>query len=150
MEAAESISQGATTIDAAGPDPLSDLGLEILVTEKLVTRAQADIAALVVPIGDDDSEEPVIVNRGVLRVIARIIGEGVDRKNRMSHGRMAIARIIGFGPNSRHAHLALMEISADFCRPTAPDCTRCPASGFCVTSGHKEQSAAMLPLATTS
>ena len=65
-------------------------------------EAVADLAVLAVPAGidDDDSEEPVLAARGVLRVAARFTGEPtLERRNRMSDGRLAVARMIGYGPN---------------------------------------------------
>ncbi len=53
---------------------------------------------LVVPVGEaDDSEEPVLTTKGVLRVAARVTGDSVDRKNRLTDGRLAVARMIGGG-----------------------------------------------------
>lgn len=97
--------------------------------------AVADLAVLAVQsdIDDDDSEEPVLVGRGVLRVAARFTGEySLERRNRMSDGRLAIARMIGYGPNARTAHLALIELAAAVCRPEAPACSSCPLGESCV------------------
>jgi DNA (cytosine-5)-methyltransferase 1 len=97
-------------------------------------EAVADLAVLAVPAGidDDDSEEPVLVGRGVLRVAARFTGEPLERRNRMSDGRLAVARMIGYGPNARDAQLALIELATAICRPEAPACSSCPLAGTCV------------------
>jgi DNA (cytosine-5)-methyltransferase 1 len=98
-------------------------------------EAVADLAVLAVPAGidDDDSEEPVLVGRGVLRVAARFTGEPtLERRNRMSDGRLAVARMIGYGPNARDAQLALIELATAICRPEAPSCSSCPLSQACV------------------
>jgi DNA (cytosine-5)-methyltransferase 1 len=66
----------------------------------------ADLVVLTVPTNadDDDAEEPVLVGRGVLRVAARYTGENtLERKNRMTDGRLAVARMIGYGENARDA-----------------------------------------------
>lgn len=100
----------------------------------------ADLAVLVVPSGtdDDDSEEPVLSGRGVLRVAARFTGEAtLERKNRMSDGRLAVARMIGYGSHARHAHLGLIELAAAVCRPEGPDCSACPLAGDCADSTHR-------------
>jgi DNA (cytosine-5)-methyltransferase 1 len=98
-------------------------------------EAVADLAVLAVPAGidDDDSEEPVLVGRGVLRVAARFSGEPtLERRNRMSDGRLAVARMIGYGPNARDAQLALIELASAICRPEAPACSSCPLARTCV------------------
>jgi DNA (cytosine-5)-methyltransferase 1 len=98
-------------------------------------EAVADLAVLAVPAGidDDDSEEPVLVGRGVLRVAARFAGEPtLERRNRMSDGRLAVARMIGYGPDARDAQLGLVELATAICRPEAPACSSCPLAGTCV------------------
>jgi DNA (cytosine-5)-methyltransferase 1 len=98
-------------------------------------EAVADLAVLAVPAGidDDDSEEPVLVGRGVLRVAARFTGEpALERRNRMSDGRLAVARMIGYGPDARDAQLGLVELATAICRPEAPACSSCPLTGTCV------------------
>jgi len=99
--------------------------------------APADLAVLAVPsvTDDDDSEEPVLVGRGVLRVAARFIGEKtLERKNRMSDGRLAVARMIGYGDKARDAHLGLIELAAAICRPETRACDVCPLAMSCASS----------------
>lgn len=94
----------------------------------------ADLAILAVPASadDDDAEEPVLVGRGVLRVAARYTGENaLERKNQKTDGRLAIARLIGFGRNARDAQLALIEIAASICRPELQLCHACPLADAC-------------------
>jgi DNA (cytosine-5)-methyltransferase 1 len=99
-------------------------------------EAVADLAVLVVPSGtdDDESEEPVLAGRGVLRVAARFTGDILERKNTMSDGRLAIARMIGYGDNARDAHLGLVELAAAVCRPEAASCDKCPLAATCAYS----------------
>lgn len=119
---------GSVSAGEAFPDEL----LEELKASKRVPESVADFAALVVAVGgEDESEQPVIVTKGVLRVAARFTGEDVDRRNRLSDGRMAVARMIGYGEQSRRAHLALMELSSTACRPVDPECTVCPIALWC-------------------
>jgi DNA (cytosine-5)-methyltransferase 1 len=95
----------------------------------------ADLAVLVVPASkdDDDAEEPVLVGRGVLRVAARFTGEDtLERKNRMTNGRLAVARMMGYGDKARDAHLALIELAASVCRPESRSCHVCPLAARCV------------------
>ena len=120
---------------------LTDDILATAVASKILPQSTSEIAALSIQMGaEDEGEEPVIINKGVLRVVSRFIGEGVDRRNRLTDGRLALARMIGFGSQSRKAHLALMEMSNTLCRPTSPDCPRCPLSQWCAGN----QSAALL------
>jgi DNA (cytosine-5)-methyltransferase 1 len=100
-------------------------------------EALADLAVLAVPSSedDDDAEEPVLVGRGVLRVAARFTGEdNLERRNRMTDGRLAVARMIGYGDCARDAHLALIELAATVCRPEGWACTACPLSPACTTA----------------
>jgi DNA (cytosine-5)-methyltransferase 1 len=117
--------------DDGNPD-LTDELLTELVSRKAIPPAHADMASLVVGMGDEDSsEEPVIINKGVLRVAANFTGMIVHRRNRMSEGRIAVARMIGYGSDARTAHLALMELSSSLCRPADPLCGQCPLAGLC-------------------
>lgn len=127
-------------------DQLTDEVLVAAVTAKLIPQSVADIAALAVETGKaDEGEEPVIINKGVLRVASRFIGQGVDRRNRLTDGRLAVARMIGFGQQSRKAHLALMELSNTLCRPSGPDCPRCPLAKWCVSNQSDDLVAGRLP-----
>lgn len=99
--------------------------------------AIADLAVLIVPshIDDDDAEDPVLAGRGVLRVASRFTGEAtLERKNRMTDGRLAVARMIGYGGAAREAHLGLIEIAASVCRPEVRDCDVCPLAETCASS----------------
>lgn len=120
--------------DRAGDLDLDDDDglMKELVRERLVTEAESDLACLAVAgRRDDESEEPVLVTKGVLRVAARFFGDMVDRRNRKTDGRLAVARLIGYGSQSRQAHLALIELAASVCGPSQPECERCPLSNIC-------------------
>jgi DNA (cytosine-5)-methyltransferase 1 len=100
-----------------------------------ISEALADLAVLTVAVrSEDESEEPVLVGRGVLRVVARYTGEQVDRRNRLTDGRLATARMVGDGSNSRDAHLGLVELASGICRPAEPLCVECPLSMTCLSS----------------
>ena len=105
----------------------------------------ADLAVLVVPLsGEDDSDEPVLATKGVLRVASRFRGEPVDRKNRLTDGRLSVARMVGGAANFRRAHLGLIELANSLCRPADPLCYLCPISDWCVSSVADEQRSAQL------
>ena len=104
-----------------------------------------DLAALIVPLsGEDDFEEPVLATKGVLRVTSRFVGEPVDRKNRLTDGRLSVARMVGGAANFRGAHLGLIELANSLCRPVEPVCGGCPLSDWCVSSVADEQRAEQL------
>ena len=97
-----------------------------------VARTVAELAVLAVPVGDeDDNEEPVGSGMGALRVAARFTGAPVDTRNRLTDGRLAVARLIGGGDTSRSAQLGLIELAATLCRPTDPVCPVCPLRSWC-------------------
>jgi len=97
-----------------------------------VNEAVADLAILVVATGSEDtSEEPVLAGRGVLRAVARFTGEQVDRRNRLTDGRLGVARMVGNGSDAREAHLGLIELAAAVCRPSEPACVKCPLEELC-------------------
>ncbi|PZS31508.1 MAG: DNA cytosine methyltransferase [Pseudonocardiales bacterium] len=110
-----------------------------------VSESISDLAVLVVPNGaEDDSEEPVLAGRGVLRVAARVTGEAVDRRNCLTDGRLAVARLIGYGSDARRAHLGLIELAASLCRPAEPVCIDCPLHAMCHESKAVDQRAMRL------
>lgn len=98
-----------------------------------VSAALADLIELAVPICSDgrESEEPVLITKGVLRVASRYRGSDVDKRNRQTDGRIAIASMIGFGPTSRSAHLGLISLASALCTVDNPKCNMCPLSSDC-------------------
>lgn len=114
-------------------------------TVPIVPATVREFASLVVPVGGDDgSEEPVLSTKGVLRVAARVSGDSVDRKNRLTDGRLAVARLVGGGATAREAHLGLVEVAASVCRPADPLCDVCPLQNLCVSSRADERRSSML------
>lgn len=107
-----------------------------------VSRSTADLACRVVP---GETEDPVLAGFGVLRVAARFQGGMVDKQNKLSDGRLALARMIGGDDCSHEAHLALIELAGGVCTPRSPACGQCPLEGWCVeAAGRPVQST--LPL----
>src|SRR5262249_23933592 len=90
----------------------------------------ADLAVLVVP-ASEDSEEPVLAGKGVLRVAAVFSGHSVNRRNRLTDGRLELARMIGIDSDARNAHLGLIELANTLCRPAEPLCGSCPLVKKC-------------------
>jgi DNA (cytosine-5)-methyltransferase 1 len=94
----------------------------------------ADLAILVAPSGEEDeAEEPVLVTKGVLRVAARFSGKPlVGSRNRLTDGRLEVARMIGIDTDARSAHLGLIDLANTLCRPQEPACHACPLAKKCV------------------
>ncbi len=125
------------------PDALNILDM----TAKIrgISSSVLDLAVLTVPAVDvDASEEPVLITRGVLRVVARYRGDDVDRRNRLSDGRLAVARLLGGPGSGRVPHLALIELASTCCRPAEPVCGHCPLSGSCRTAVTEQARQAVL------
>lgn len=99
-----------------------------------IPASVADLAELAVPTRDGEgveSEEPVLTGKGVLRVASRFLGNDVDKRNKQTDGRLAIARLIGIGEASRDAQLGLIELAASVCRIDSPVCDLCPLREHC-------------------
>jgi DNA (cytosine-5)-methyltransferase 1 len=92
----------------------------------------ADVVAL------GQEPDPVLVNHGLLRVAARYWGLPIDARNRMTDGRIALARLIGDGTTSRPAQAGLIEIGRSHCHRGVPVCTGCPLAPGCATFGSRK------------
>jgi DNA (cytosine-5)-methyltransferase 1 len=117
-----------------------------------LVESVADLATLVVPHrvhGElspteegkvaPETGEPVLVTKGVLRVASRFSGDPVDKRNKLTDGRMAVARMIGGGSEARSAHLGLIELATAVCRPVDPRCSDCPLASTCASSQAEAQ-----------
>ena len=127
----------ASIAEAAVQEPSVLEGtVEVLKQIPGIGDSTADLAVLAVPstFSSDaagDAEEPVLVGKGVLRVAARFFGTSVDRRNKLTDGRIAVARMIGIGPWSRAAQKGLIELANSLCRSDSQACDRCPLSEHC-------------------
>lgn len=109
---------------------LAEDEIDALVTKRLIPLVIADLARLV----GSDGEEPVVVTSGALRVSTRVQRNSLGRKNQNSDGRIAIAKLIGYGPDARSAQLALLELGSDICQPVRPKCSACPLKSWCLSA----------------
>ena len=98
--------------------------------------ALCDLVELAVPLDSEegDSEEPVLITKGVLRVASRFLGNDADKRNVQTDGRIAVASMIGFGDDSRPAHLGLIALASENCVVDKPRCETCPLSRWCLTA----------------
>lgn len=102
---------------------------------KGLSRNDAELSVLAVAPSDEaDGEQPIIAGSAALRVAARFIGLPVDRQNRLTDGRMALARMVGNGESARSAQLAIIEIANSLCRTDETLCDLCPLAPNCVTA----------------
>ena len=106
-----------------------------------VNPALIDILELASPTGDSEgnkSEEPVIVAKGILRVTTRFQGIDTESRNKLSEGRLSVARMLGMNEHARNAHLALFELSRTVCTPDNPNCPACPLKKKCHRFGVRD------------
>lgn len=109
---------------------VSDEELASLVARGLVRRTSAELAM----IAFSEGEEPVVATAGALRVAARFSANPLGRMNRNTDGRLAVARLLGYGIDSRAAHLGLVELGNTVCTPAEPDCEACPLNQRCLSA----------------
>ncbi|RSZ65432.1 DNA cytosine methyltransferase [Corynebacterium hylobatis] len=108
--------------------------------EKLpsVNPALIDLLELSAPTADAEgnkSEEPVIVAKGILRITTRFQGMDMESRNKLSEGRLSIARMLGMNEHARAVHLALFELSRTVCTIENPACDICPLRRKCQKFG---------------
>lgn len=98
--------------------------------------ALCDLVELALPTTADgkESEEPVLITKGVLRVASRFQGNDADKRNVQTDGRIAVAGMIGFGDHSRSAHLGLIALAAETCLSDKPRCSSCPLNRWCAAA----------------
>jgi len=66
-----------------------------------------------------------------LRVTARVIGRDVDRQNRLTAGRMELAKLVGHGPESATVNAAMHQLGTRICTNEDPNCPKCPVRAIC-------------------
>jgi len=102
-----------------------------------IPTSLCDLVELALPITTDDAEsdEPVLITKGVLRVASRFEGNDADKRNVQTDGRIAVAAMIGLGDHSRSAHLGLIALANEVCLVDRPCCSECPLSRWCASRG---------------
>ena len=101
-----------------------------------IPAALCDLLELALPVTEDgkESEEPVLITKGVLRVVSRFKGNDADKRNVQTDGRIAVASMVGFGEHSRSAHLGLIVLASEVCLVDKPLCGNCPLSPSCASA----------------
>lgn len=95
-------------------------------------------------------EDRLIVNQAVLRVLARVEGTAIDRRNKLTDGRMLIGEVAGTRPAAQVINAALFSLGKTTCTAGTPACSTCPLRSLChrfqETSGSMELSGRPDPL----
>lgn len=81
-------------------------------------------------VGDD----VLLATQSTLRVAARVTGTDSDQTNRMSDGRVNLAKLIGAGPEAPLRAAALRLLGTTSCTASAARCDECPLNSVCATS----------------
>lgn len=126
-EIAEELLALAADLAGSGDEQIHDDVLNAWAAEGRVRRQSAELAMMV----SSEGEEPVLATAGAQRVAARFNANTRWRMNRNSDGRIAVARMVGYGLDSRAAHLGLIELGESVCLPTRADCGVCPLREWC-------------------
>lgn len=70
-------------------------------------------------------------NQAVLRVAARVAGSNSHRVNRLSDGRVDLARLVGAGDDAPLRTAALKLLGSTLCRESTARCDQCPLRRHC-------------------
>ena len=76
-------------------------------------------------------EDLLLVNQGPIRVAARFSGSGAHRRNRLSDGRVDLAKLVGAGEEAPLRMAAIRLIGMTMCREQSPFCVGCPLQDHC-------------------
>lgn len=88
-------------------------------------------------------EDVLLASQGSLRVAARVVGSKSDMTNKLSDGRVDLARLVGAGPDAPLRAAALRLLGNTVCKALGALCTDCPLRQQCV--GSSEQQVAQIP-----
>ena len=76
-------------------------------------------------------EDVLLTSQGVLRVAARVAGSNSHESNRLTDGRIDLARLVGSGEDSPLRMAALRLLAATRCGVHATACSGCPLADWC-------------------
>jgi DNA (cytosine-5)-methyltransferase 1 len=76
-------------------------------------------------------QDVLLDNQAALRVAARVAGTKSNKVNRMSDGRVDLARLIGAGDEAPLRMAALRLLGSTLCRELSPVCEVCPLRSYC-------------------
>jgi DNA (cytosine-5)-methyltransferase 1 len=73
----------------------------------------------------------LLTTQAPLRLAARVTGRPVNRVDRLTDGRLALAELVGGGDRAAARMAALAALGREVCRAEEPDCVHCPLSDLC-------------------
>ncbi|CAM5570319.1 hypothetical protein SROCM77S_05367 [Streptomyces rochei] len=76
-------------------------------------------------------EDVMLPQQGPLRLAARVFASNSDRTNRLTDGRIEMARLIGGGVDAPVRMAALRQLAVTNCLPNEPYCASCPLQQWC-------------------
>ncbi|TWH73621.1 DNA cytosine methyltransferase [Modestobacter roseus] len=79
-------------------------------------------------------EDLLLRSQGVLRVAARVAGSTSHETNRLSDGRIDLARLVGGGEDAALRMAGLRLLAATRCKKELSDCSDCPLVAACQTA----------------
>lgn len=79
-------------------------------------------------------EDLLLRSQGVLRVAARVAGTTSHATNRLTDGRIDLARLVGSGEDAALRMAGLRLLAATRCKTEVSDCAGCPLAGVCQTA----------------
>ncbi|WP_375424834.1 DNA cytosine methyltransferase [uncultured Friedmanniella sp.] len=78
----------------------------------------------------------LLTTQAPMRVAARVTGRPVDKVDRLTDGRLALAEIIGGGDRAAARMAAVAAVGRGVCTVEEPDCRSCPLSLLCRASAY--------------
>lgn len=78
-------------------------------------------------------EDVLLRSQSVLRLAARVAGSRSDTHNRLTEGRMDLARLVGAGEDTAMRMAAIRVLAATRCGPDRRICDGCPLAEWCAT-----------------
>jgi len=81
-------------------------------------------------------EDVMLTSDTALRVAARVAGHELA-KNRLTDGRIELARLVGGGRDAPLRMAALRLVGKTTCRPAEPVCATCPLEQWCASAGER-------------
>lgn len=99
-----------------------------------------DSAAELARLGDGErrvydmlrGKDVMLRSQSVLRLASRILGTNSYVSNRLTDGRIDLARLVGAGPEAPSRMAAIRLLAATNCGADLPECTKCPLAGWCL------------------
>jgi len=91
-------------------------------------------------------QDLMLENQSAFRVAARVAGTSSDRTNRLSDGRVDLARLVGAGPDATLRMAALRLLGNTVCRQPQRVCHSCPLRQHCASAELDRNDAVSRPL----